>query len=74
MHPNISDTPDTLFILGTELYGDITAENVHCLERTVKPVQLNQPYHKPVQWTPPNLATLGTSQSVLIRGVASFQG
>ncbi len=26
------------------------------------------------QWTPSNPATLGTSQSVLIRGVASFQG
>ncbi len=27
-----------------------------------------------LQWTPSNLATLGISQSVLIRGVASFQG
>ncbi len=27
-----------------------------------------------VQWTPSNPATLGTCQSVLIRGVASFQG
>ncbi len=26
-----------------------------------------------VQWTPSNPATLGTSQSALIRGVASFQ-
>ncbi len=25
------------------------------------------------QWTPSNLATLGSSQSVLIRGVASFR-
>ncbi len=28
----------------------------------------------PVQWTHSNQATLGTCQSVLIRGVASFQG
>ncbi len=27
-----------------------------------------------IQWTPSNPATLGTSQSVLIRGVASFSG
>ncbi len=27
-----------------------------------------------IQWIPSNLATLGTNQSVLIRGVASFQG
>ncbi len=27
-----------------------------------------------IQWTPSNPATLGTRQSVLIRGVASFQG
>ncbi len=27
-----------------------------------------------IQWTPSNPATLGTSQSLLIRGVASFQG
>ncbi len=27
-----------------------------------------------MQWTPSNLATLGTCQSVLIRGVVSFQG
>ncbi len=27
-----------------------------------------------IQWTPSNLATLGTCQNVLIRGVASFQG
>ncbi len=29
---------------------------------------------KMYRWTPSNPATLGTSQSVLIRGVASFQG
>ena len=27
-----------------------------------------------IQWTPSNLATFGASRSVLIRGVASFQG
>ncbi len=31
-------------------------------------------YAQLVQWTHSNTATLGTSQSVLIRGVASFQG
>ena len=27
-----------------------------------------------IQWTPSDLATFGASRSVLIRGVASFQG
>ena len=35
---------------------------------------VSQAYLLVKQWTPSNPATLGTNQSVLIRGVASFQG
>ncbi len=44
--------------------------DVSCLEKLSEYVYA----YKCVQWTPSNPVTLVTSQSVLIRGVASFQG
>ncbi len=42
--------------------------------KLVKEVTETEVRSDEIQWTPSNPATLGTSQSVLIRGVASFQG
>ena len=54
-------------IRGNNVYyvfrGDSIRIFCYCLQRWVA-----------IQWTPCNPTTLGTNQSVLIRGVASFQG
>ncbi len=45
-----------------------------CKSKTLQGPSVQEQQSSPYSWTPSNPATLGTCQSVLIRGVASFQG